>query len=203
MLTISESRLLRVLIALRDATGAKTRTPVAESLVAALLRDDADFTGSVSDELDDLERQGFAQIGRGTPGAREVQMTAPGKIKAEEFHRLRSRSPMPSAPRSARTAIDDPMDGQPAAASMSEDWRLSAGEVLDAVTQAISQLPPDTMSTVRVLIEDARRCVADDSRARARRALTALGAYLGDAASGALANVVSAQMLALVLRLGE
>jgi hypothetical protein len=203
MLTISESRLLRVLIALRDATGAKTRTPVAESLVAALLRDDADFTGSVSDELDDLERQGFAQIGRGAPGAREVQMTAPGKIKAEEFHRLSSRSPMPSAPRSARTANDDPMNGQPAPASTSEDWRLSAGEVLDAVTQAITQLPPDTMSTVRVLIEDARRCLADDSRARARRALTALGAYLGDAASGALANVVSAQMLALVLRLGE
>jgi hypothetical protein len=199
VLTISESRLLRVLIALRDATGAKTRTPVPEAAVAALLSDDAELAEAVSDELDELERQGFAHITRAPSGVREVQMTAPGKIKAEEFDRLRARTPLPSTrPASGHAAgmPDAPRSGA------AEDWRTSSAEVLDAVTQALSQLPPDTSAVVRSLLDDARKAVADDSRPRTRRALTALGAFLGDAASGALGNVLAAQMLALLPRLG-
>jgi hypothetical protein len=200
VLTISESRLLRVLIALRDATGAKTRTPVPEAAIATLLSDDAELAEAVSDELDELERQGFAHITRAPSGGREVQMTAPGKIKAEEFDRLRARTPLPSSTRPTGGHAAGTADAPRSA--VAEDWRTSSAEVLDAVTQALSQLPPDSTTVVRSLLDDARKAVADDSRPRARRALTALGAFLGDAASGALGNVLAAQMRALLPRLG-
>jgi len=129
-----------------------------------------------------------------------VQMTAPGKIKAEEFDRLRSRTPLPSSARPAKghagLTPDAPLP------AVAEDWRASAAEVLDAVTQALSLLPPDTTAVVRSLLDEARKAVADDSRPRTRRALTALGAFLGDAASGALGNVLAAQMLAVAPGLG-
>lgn len=209
MLTTTESRLLRVLIALRDATGAKTRTPVSEELVAELLRDDAAFAGSVAAELDDLERQGFARITATLSGIRDVQMTAPGKIKAEEFDRLRARATIPPAvPRPARPADATRREDAATAASATasapvDDWETGVAEVVDAVTQAITLLPPDTTIVIRSLIDDARKAVSSGSRGRARRALTALGGYLGDAASGALGNVLAAQMLALVPQLDD
>jgi hypothetical protein len=196
MLTIAESRLLRVLIALRDATGAKTRTPVAESAVAGILRGDPDFGGSVSDELDDLERQGFAQISRGADGAREVQMTAPGKIKAEEIDRLTARGTLPATSPGVRSA---PRTAAPSPAL--PDWRGITGEILDAAAQATVQLPADATPVVRILLEEARRGLADGSRPRVRRALAALAAYLGDSASGALANVLAAQIVSLAPQL--
>jgi len=198
MLTISESRLLRVLIALRDATGAKTRTPVAESAVAAILREDPDFGESVADELDDLEHQGFAQISRGAPGSREVQMTAPGKIKAEEIDRLKARGTLPATSPGVRTAAR-----ATAPSPALRDWRGITGEMLDAASQATIQLPADATPVVRILLEEARRALADGSRPRVRRSLAALGAYLGDSASGALANVLAAQILSLTPELTD
>ena len=65
MLTTTESRLLRVLIALRDATGAKTRTPVSEDLVADLLAHDPEFDGPVAEALGSLLPLAFKGGGRG------------------------------------------------------------------------------------------------------------------------------------------
>ncbi len=191
MLTTSESRLLRVLIALRDATGAKTRTPVPEASVAALLQDDPDVRGSVSAVIDDLEEQGFAQITR-VGGLREVQMTAPGKIKAAEYDGLRARSIVPPAPKASRP---EPV--------VRGDWRTDVSEVLDAASQAVTLLPPDATPALRALLDDARDAVDEGARPRARRALTALGGYLGDPASGSLANVLAAQLTAEAARLAD
>ncbi|MDL9977939.1 hypothetical protein [Microbacterium candidum] len=198
MLTATESRLLRVLIALRDATGAKTRTPVAESSVIELLQDDPDAAGSVPAVLDDLERQGFAQITM-SGGVREVQMTAPGKIKAAEYDGLRARAIVPPAP----TARASARPAAPSTPTVSADWRNDVTDVLDAATQAVPLLPEDSAVVVRALLEDARDAVDDDTRPRARRALTALGGYLGDPASGSLANVLAAQMVAQAGRLAD
>lgn len=190
MLTITQSRQLSVLVALRDATGDKTRTPVAESAVAALLDHETGFDGSVPDALDDLQTQGFALIAGRSHGDREVEMTAHGKIKAEEFDRMRARGTTRAAP-----------PARPVAASAS--WRSQAHAVLDAAAQAISQLPPDAESVVRCLVEDARTAVSAGSAPRTRRAFTALGGYLADPASGALGNVLAAQMLALAPALSD
>lgn len=197
MLTATESRLLRVLIALRDATGAKTRTPVAEASVIDLLQDDPDAAGSVPAVLDDLERQGFAQITM-SGGVREVQMTAPGKIKAAEYDGLRARSIVPPAPAPKAGAA-----AAPAPPASPGDWRNDATDVLDAATQAVSLLPDDTAAVVRILLADARDAVDDDAKPRARRALAALGGYLGDPASGSLAGVLAAQMVAQAGRLAD
>ncbi|KHK97097.1 hypothetical protein LK09_12495 [Microbacterium mangrovi] len=228
MLTITQSRQLSVLVALRDATGDKTRTPVPESAVAALLDHEIDFDGSVSDEVDDLQAQGFALIAGRSPGDREVEMTAHGKIKAEEFDRMRARGttrpspparPEPAsrslAPADPATPAQDAPEPPPLHAALrraaepdagtpenrsapaSAGWRAQAHAVLDAAAQAISQLPPDAESVVRCLVEDARTAVSAGSAPRTRRALTALGGYLADPASGALGNVLAAQMLAL------
>lgn len=196
MLTSTESRLLRVLIALRDATGAKTRTPVPEAAVIELLRDDADATGSVPAVLDDLERQGFAHISS-AGGVREVQMTAQGKIKAAEYDGLRARAIVPPAPAPTRHAP------APVAPAAPVDWRDDVVAVIDAASQAIPLLPPDMEDVLRVLIGDARDAVDDDAQPQARRALTALGGYLGDGASGSLANVLAAQMRAESARLAD
>lgn len=226
MLTTTESRLLRVLIALRDATGAKTRTPVSEDLVADLLAHDPEFDGPVADELDDLERQGFAVIDTDRSGGRRVQMTAPGKIKAEEFTQMMARAgiplgtsaaPVPAAvpARAASLAAalqlrtDPPAPATPLPSPAGplpvpgDDWSRTVGDLLDAVTQAVPLLPADTATVVSTLIEDARGAVSADSSARARRALASLGGFLGDAASGTLGNVLAAQMLALASALGD
>jgi hypothetical protein len=52
-------------------------------------------------------------------------------------------------------------------------------------------------------VEDARTAVSAGSAPRTRRALTALGGYLADPASGALGNVLAAQMLALAPALSD
>ncbi|HWT33020.1 MAG TPA: hypothetical protein VN107_04600 [Microbacterium sp.] len=226
MLTTTESRLLRVLIALRDATGAKTRTPVSEDLVADLLRNDAAFDGSVADELDDLERQGFAVIDTDRSGGRRVQMTAPGKIKAEEFTQMMARAGIPLGTGTTPVPVPIPAPGAPLAATLhlradppdpampvpspavplpapGDDWSRTVGDLLDAVTQAVPLLPADTATVVSTLIEDARGAVSANSAARARRALASLGGFLGDAASGTLGNVLAAQMLTLASALGD
>lgn len=239
MLTTTESRLLRVLIALRDATGAKTRTPVPEDDVAERLTTDPEIDGPVADELDDLERQGFALIETDRSGQRRVQMTAHGKIKAEEFAQMMVRAGTPLGQTRAPSAVATPAPSLAAvlglrAAPVAEEsapavveastpaslpdalpsaplaphepgagWSASVADMLDAVAQAIPLLPPDTAAVVSTLMDDARGALSAESPARARRALAALAGYLGDAASGALGNVLAAQMMALAPQLQD
>ncbi len=85
--------------------------------------------------------------------------------------------------------------------TINTEWAAAATEVLDAVDQSLATLPTDMTSAVAALVEDARSAVAENSPTRAKRALNALGSFLGDTASGALGGLLSAQVLALVAAL--
>jgi hypothetical protein len=82
------------------------------------------------------------------------------------------------------------------------EWATKLTAVLDAIEQALATLPADMSSAVGALVLDARTAVAMDSPSRAKRALTALGSFLGDTASGALGGLLSAQAVALIPLLG-
>ncbi len=82
------------------------------------------------------------------------------------------------------------------------NWGTEVIKVLDAIEQAVSTLPEDMSAEVELLIDSARNAVAADSPSRAKRALAALGGFLGDTASGALGALLGAQVLALLPLLG-
>lgn len=83
------------------------------------------------------------------------------------------------------------------------EWATKALVFLDSIEQALPTLPIDMSTTVSALVTDARNALADESPSRARRALSAIGSFLGDASSGALGGLLSAQALALIASLGS
>lgn len=84
-----------------------------------------------------------------------------------------------------------------------EDWGSRVTATLDAVTQSFAALPQEIGIALEPLIEEARAGVAQNEPRRARRALQAVGGFLGDSASGALGSVLGAQVLALLPLLGS
>lgn len=84
-----------------------------------------------------------------------------------------------------------------------EDWGSRVTATLEAVTQSFAALPQEIGVALEPLIAEARAGVAQNEPGRARRALQAVGGFLGDSASGALGSVLGAQVLALLPLLGS
>jgi len=84
-----------------------------------------------------------------------------------------------------------------------EDWGQRVTATLDAVTQSFAALPQEIGVALEPLIAEARAGVAQNEPGRARRALQAVGGFVGDSASGALGSVLGAQVLALLPLLGS
>ena len=83
-----------------------------------------------------------------------------------------------------------------------EGWGERVTETLDAVEQALASLPSEVRDALAPLIAEARIGVSQNEPGRARRALQAVGTFLGDATSGALGGLLGGLVMELIPVLG-
>lgn len=73
-------------------------------------------------------------------------------------------------------------------------WSEQVAQFIDAVSQMMPLFSDDLKADLARQVENARDAVQQQEPKKARRALTAIGKFLGDTASGALGGVLAAQI---------
>lgn len=141
------------------------------------------------------------------PAPAQPRLTARGRLVIEKDRSVHDEPDQPALQYFNTTVhgnanVANASPGSNQVLVVDSEWAAKSTAVLDAIEQALSTLPADMSSAVAALVADARNAVETDAPSRAKRAFTALGSFLGDAASGALGGLLSAQAVALIPLLG-
>jgi hypothetical protein len=141
------------------------------------------------------------------PAPAQPRLTARGRLVIEKDRSVHDEPDQPALQYFNTTVhgnanVANASPGSNQVLVVDSEWAAKSIAVLDAIEQALSTLPADMSTAVAALVADARNAVEIDSPSRAKRAFTALGSFLGDAASGALGGLLSAQAVALIPLLG-
>ncbi|MET2012984.1 hypothetical protein ABXJ56_15680 [Microbacterium chocolatum] len=156
-----------------------------------------------------LKNNGFIE-GEGRysyPAPAQPQLTARGRLVIEKNRSVHDEPHQP-APQYFNTTVHgnanvaNASPGSNQVFLVDSEWAAKSTAVLDAIEQALSTLPPDMSTTAAALVADARHAVETNSPSRTKRALTALGSFLGDTTAGALGGLLSAQAIAVTSLLG-